>query len=101
MSSVNSVIMCVTCLSIVYQDVSSSLMDVFGAVSTDDVQDQSLEQFYEWKTQKHHNIRNVRQATDKALCALSDWAANTSKVERKTELKSTKLCYSEVMLVFK
>ncbi|XP_060758509.1 serine/threonine kinase 31 [Neoarius graeffei] len=67
------------------KDVRSSLMDAFGSVSTDDVQDQSLEQFYEWKTQKHHNLRNVRQATDKALCVLSDWAANTSKIFCLTE----------------
>ncbi|MCJ8739460.1 hypothetical protein PDJAM_G00047430 [Pangasius djambal] len=67
------------------KDVSSSLMAVFGSVSTDDVQGQSLEQFCEWRTQKHRNFRNVRQATDKALCALSDWAANTSKLFCLTE----------------
>ncbi|XP_047656426.1 serine/threonine kinase 31 isoform X2 [Tachysurus fulvidraco] len=61
------------------KDVNSSLMAVFGSVQTDDAQGQSLEQFCEWKTQKLHKFRNVCQATDYSLCALSDWAANTSK----------------------
>lgn len=63
-------------------------MAAFGSVSEDDVQDQSLEQFCEWKSQKHRNFRNVRHATDKALCALSDWAANTSKVRAQNQMKS-------------
>ncbi|XP_060748413.1 serine/threonine kinase 31 [Tachysurus vachellii] len=67
------------------KDVSSSSMAVFGSVPTDDVQGQSLEQFCEWKTQKLHKFRNVCQATDYSLCALSDWAANTSKIFCLTE----------------
>ncbi|XP_017344903.1 serine/threonine kinase 31 isoform X1 [Ictalurus punctatus] len=73
------------------KDVSSSLMAAFGSVSEDDVQDQSLEQFCEWKSQKHRNFRNVRHATDKALCALSDWAANTSKFFCMTEKSAVTL----------
>ncbi|TSK87587.1 Serine/threonine-protein kinase 31 [Bagarius yarrelli] len=72
-------------------DVSSSLMAVFGSVPTDVVLDQTLEQFCEWKTQKHCKLRNVRQATDQALCALSNWAANTSKFFCLTEKTTVSL----------
>ncbi|KAG7335125.1 hypothetical protein KOW79_001721 [Hemibagrus wyckioides] len=61
------------------QDISSSLMAVFGSIPTDNVQDQSLEQFCEWKTEKNRKFRNVCQVTDNSLSALSDWAANSSK----------------------
>ncbi|KAM9457020.1 serine/threonine-protein kinase 31 isoform 2-T2 [Clarias gariepinus] len=71
------------------KDVSSTLMVVFGLVSVDDVQDQSLETFCEWKTQKQHSLRNMRQATDKSLCALSNWVANTSKFFCLTEMTGT------------
>ncbi|KAK1795245.1 hypothetical protein P4O66_010425 [Electrophorus voltai] len=61
------------------QDVYSKLTAVRGSVLTENIEDQSFEYFCNWKTQKHQNSRNMRQATDQALCALSDWAANVSK----------------------
>ncbi|XP_036434055.1 serine/threonine-protein kinase 31-like [Colossoma macropomum] len=66
------------------KEVSSSLTAVFTddsneSVSAEDVEDQAFEKFCEWKNQKHQNSTSVQQATDKALCALSDWAANASK----------------------
>uniref|UniRef100_A0A4W4G298 Protein kinase domain-containing protein n=1 Tax=Electrophorus electricus TaxID=8005 RepID=A0A4W4G298_ELEEL len=66
------------------QDVYSKLTAVRGSVLTENIEDQSFEYFCNWKTQKHQNSRNMRQATDQALCALSDWAANVSKVHANT-----------------
>ncbi|KAI4887877.1 hypothetical protein NFI96_015089, partial [Prochilodus magdalenae] len=64
--------------------VSSSLKSVFiddskEPVSEDNVEVQAIEKFCEWKNQSHQNSRSGQEATDKALCALSDWAANASK----------------------
>ncbi|XP_072534834.1 serine/threonine-protein kinase 31 [Salminus brasiliensis] len=63
--------------------VSSSLKAVLTVDGDDsvseDVEDQTFEKFCAWRNQKHQNSRNVQHATDKALCALRDWAANTSK----------------------
>ncbi|KAF7698227.1 serine/threonine kinase 31 [Silurus meridionalis] len=67
------------------KNIRSSLMAVFGSVATNDVQDQSLEDFGEWKTRRQQNFKTVREATDKALCALSDWAECTSKFFCSTE----------------
>ncbi|KAL7887538.1 hypothetical protein AOLI_G00052590 [Acnodon oligacanthus] len=72
------------------KEVSSSLTAVFTddsneSVSLENVEDQAFEKFCEWKNQKHQNSKKVQQATDKALCALSGWAANTFKFFSLTE----------------
>ncbi|XP_066538739.1 serine/threonine-protein kinase 31-like isoform X2 [Hoplias malabaricus] len=66
------------------KEVSSSLKAVFTLDNTelfpaDDVEDQSFEKFCEWKNQKDEKSKNVQEATDKALCALSDWGDNIRK----------------------
>lgn len=74
-------------------------MAVFGSIPTDNVQDQSLEQFCEWKTEKNRKFRNVCQATDNSLRALSDWAANSSKVHHKMKTYLTLLLYVNVLCI--
>ncbi|XP_076826806.1 serine/threonine-protein kinase 31 [Brachyhypopomus gauderio] len=61
------------------KDIYLKLMAVCGSVLTEDTEDQSFEQFCNWKSQEHQNSRNLCQATDQALTALSAWAANISK----------------------
>ncbi|XP_062847741.1 serine/threonine-protein kinase 31-like isoform X2 [Trichomycterus rosablanca] len=73
------------------KEVSSSLTTALGSSSGEDAGDRSYEQFCEWKNRKHQNLRNTRQATDKSLCALSEWAADAGKFFCLTEKSAVTL----------
>ncbi|XP_076977700.1 serine/threonine-protein kinase 31 isoform X2 [Tamandua tetradactyla] len=62
------------------QDLSASLEAVYGQAKEGTYSEEILKKFYEWKSGKREEFRNVRSETEASLQRLVEWFHSTSKV---------------------
>ncbi|XP_076977725.1 serine/threonine-protein kinase 31 isoform X3 [Tamandua tetradactyla] len=61
-------------------DLSASLEAVYGQAKEGTYSEEILKKFYEWKSGKREEFRNVRSETEASLQRLVEWFHSTSKV---------------------
>ncbi|KAJ8290666.1 hypothetical protein GJAV_G00016090 [Gymnothorax javanicus] len=76
------------------EHVAASLTAAFGSLSEEGADEQTFEQFSEWKSRKQQESQLVREKTDAALQSLCSWFSNAGKFF--CLWSETSVCLSEV-----